>query len=70
MLYFGIYAIMIKIHIEAFISLFYFQKGFAMLCGFTIGEYVRQRRELMNLERITCYQSKQNSIVLDIMGYK
>ncbi len=23
---------------------FYFQKGFTMLCGFTIGEYVRQRR--------------------------
>lgn len=26
------------------ISPFYFQKGFAMLCGFTVGEYVRQRR--------------------------
>ena len=29
---------------RAFVSSFYFQKGFAMLCGFTIGEYIRQRR--------------------------
>ena len=26
------------------ISSFYFQKGFAMLCGFTITEYIRNRR--------------------------
>ena len=26
------------------ISSFYFQKGFSMLCGFTIGEYIRNRR--------------------------
>lgn len=26
------------------ISSFYFQKGFAMLCGFTISEYIRNRR--------------------------
>ena len=25
-------------------SPFYFQKGFAMLCGFAIGEYIRSRR--------------------------
>ena len=29
---------------KAFMSPFYFQKGFAMLCGFTVGEYIRQRR--------------------------
>lgn len=29
---------------RAYISPFYFQKGFAMLCGYTIGEYIRQRR--------------------------
>jgi len=29
---------------KAFMSLFYFQKGFAMLCGFTVGEYIRKRR--------------------------
>ncbi len=29
---------------EAMVSPFYFQKGFAMLCGFTVGEYLRKRR--------------------------
>lgn len=29
---------------RALVSPFYFQKGFAMLCGFTVGEYIRQRR--------------------------
>ncbi|EHI99469.1 transcriptional regulator, AraC family [Clostridium sp. DL-VIII] len=29
---------------KAYMSTFYFQKGFAMLCGFTVGEYIRQRR--------------------------
>lgn len=28
----------------ACISPFYFQKGFAMLCGFTVSEYIRKRR--------------------------
>ena len=26
---------------RGFLSPFYFQKGFAMLCGFTVGEYIR-----------------------------
>ena len=26
------------------VSPFYFQKGFAMLCGYTVGEYIRNRR--------------------------
>ena len=26
------------------LSAFYFQKGFAMLCGYTVGEYIRMRR--------------------------
>ncbi len=26
------------------VSPFYFQKGFAMLCGFTVGEYIKKRR--------------------------
>ena len=26
------------------ISPFYFQKGFSMLCGITVGEYIRKRR--------------------------
>lgn len=29
---------------QALLSPFYFQKGFAMLCGFTVGDYIRQRR--------------------------
>ncbi|WP_343250867.1 AraC family transcriptional regulator [Diplocloster hominis] len=29
---------------QAMISPFYFQKGFAMLCGFTVGEYIKKRR--------------------------
>lgn len=29
---------------EACVSRFYFQKAFAMLSGFTVGEYIRQRR--------------------------
>lgn len=29
---------------QALVSPFYFQKGFSMLCGFTVGEYIRQRR--------------------------
>lgn len=33
-----------KIAGTVLISPFYFQKGFSMLCGFTVGEYIRQRR--------------------------
>ena len=29
---------------QAALSPYYFQKGFAMLCGMTVGEYIRQRR--------------------------
>ena len=29
---------------KAYVSPFYFQKGFTLLCGFTVGEYIRQRR--------------------------
>ena len=29
---------------EVNVSAFYFQKGFSMLCGYTIGEYIRMRR--------------------------
>ena len=33
-----------KIAQQAALSPFYFQKGFAMLCGMTVGDYIRQRR--------------------------
>lgn len=29
---------------HAYLSPFYFQKGFAMICGFTVSEYIRKRR--------------------------
>lgn len=29
---------------HAIISPYYFQKGFSMLCGFTVGEYIKKRR--------------------------
>ena len=29
---------------QAYVSPVYFQKGFSMLCGFTVGEYIRKRR--------------------------
>lgn len=29
---------------KVYISPFYFQKGFAMLCGFTVAEYIRNRK--------------------------
>ncbi len=29
---------------NAMISPFYFQKGFSMLCGYTVGEYIRKRK--------------------------
>ena len=29
---------------QAYISSFHFQRGFAILCGFTLGEYIRNRR--------------------------
>lgn len=34
------------------ISPFYFQKGFGMLCGFTIGEYIRNRRLALAAEEL------------------
>ena len=33
-----------RIASEVNISPFYFQKGFSMLCGYTVGEYIRRRR--------------------------
>ncbi len=33
-----------KISNNVLISPFYFQKGFSMLCGFTVSDYIRQRR--------------------------
>ena len=44
------------------ISEFYFQKGFAMLCGFTVGEYIRNRRPALAGNEIAASDQK----VIDI----
>lgn len=36
------------------ISPFYFQRGFGMLCGFTITEYIRNRRLALAAEVLSC----------------
>lgn len=33
-----------KVAVKAYVSSFYFQKIFNVLCGFTVGEYIRNRR--------------------------
>lgn len=35
-----------------------FKKGFAMLCGFTVGEYIRKRRLSLAGNRFAFYKSK------------
>lgn len=44
------------------VSPFYFQKGFAMLCGRTVGEYIRSRR----LARAGVELAAADETVLDI----
>ena len=39
-------------------SAFYFQKGFSMLCGYTVGEYVRMRRLSLAGEELTSSDTK------------
>lgn len=46
------------------ISPFYFQKGFSMLCGFTIGEYIRQRRLAQAASELVSTQEKVIDIAL------
>ena len=53
---------------QAALSPFYFQKGFAMLCGMTVGDYIRQRRlSAAGLEVLTT-DRKIMDIALDV-GY-
>lgn len=53
-----------KIASAALISPFYFQKGFSMLCGFTVGEYIRQRRLALAGSELVSTQSKIIDIAL------
>lgn len=54
---------------HAHLSSFYFQKGFAMLCGFTIGEYIRQRRLTLAGNEIVSSDEKIIDIALKY-GYE
>lgn len=45
---------------HACLSSFYFQKGFALLCGFTVSEYIRKRR--LSLAGTELIQSNQKII--------
>ncbi|MGN1048268.1 MAG: AraC family transcriptional regulator [Eubacteriales bacterium] len=46
------------------VSPFYFQKGFAMLCGFTLGEYIRNRRLALAGNEIATGEEKVIDIAL------
>ncbi len=47
---------------RAYVSPFYFQKIFNILCGYTVGEYIRNRRLTLAAEEL----SKADSKVIDI----
>lgn len=53
---------------QAMISPFYFQKGFTMLCGFTVGEYIRMRRLTLAGGELITADRKIIDIALDY-GY-
>ena len=46
------------------ISPFYFQKGFSMLCGFSVGDYIRQRRLAQSAVEIISTEEKIIDIAL------
>ena len=43
---------------QAYLSEFYFQKGFSMLCGYTVGEYIRNRRLTLAGTELSAMESK------------
>lgn len=49
---------------QVYVSPFYFQKCFAMLCGFTVGEYIRQRRLTLAGSEIVSTDAKIIDIAL------
>ena len=51
-----------EISAKAYVSPFYFQKIFNVLCGFTVGEYIRSRRLTLAAEEL----SRSDSKVIDI----
>lgn len=53
---------------QSAISPFYFQKGFAMLCGFTVSEYIKNRRLTLAAAELVSTGRKIIDIALDY-GY-
>lgn len=53
---------------QALISPYYFQKGFSMLCGFTVGEYIRKRRLTLAGSELVSTNQKIIDIAFDY-GY-
>lgn len=51
-----------EIAARAYVSPFYFQKIFNVLCGFTVGEYIRNRRLTLAAEEL----SKADTKVIDV----
>lgn len=47
---------------EAYSSSYHFQRTFAILCGFTVGDYVRMRRLSLAAEEL----SKGNTKIIDV----
>ncbi len=53
-----------KIANKVLISPFYFQKGFSMLCGFTVSDYIRQRRLALAGSELVSTEEKIINIAL------
>lgn len=53
-----------RISSHVLISPFYFQKGFSMLCGFTVADYIRQRRLAQAASELISTQDKIIDIAL------
>ena len=53
---------------QAMISPYYFQKGFSMLCGFTVGEYIKKRRLTLAGSELVSTNKKIMDIALEY-GY-
>lgn len=49
---------------QAASSAFHFQRMFTMLCGFTLGDYIRMRRLTLAAQDLTCTQDKVIDIAL------
>lgn len=51
---------------KTYLSPFYFQRGFAMLCGFTVGEYIRRRRLALAASELVSTDKKSLILLLNM----